>query len=485
MFRSVLASRRLRAGPHRPGEQHRHGGGRITGAICAAVAAGIALTTAGLAGAAVPAMAATRSLGPPEYSSAWVGYGTGGRWFRYVSTTVTVPPQVVPPSPGAPSQRGDAMIWLNGIGSVVPTQITVAPGGGPVSWGDPGGSGTFRISPHIGDRLTLSIYYDQHGDDYLTATDSTQHTTQTVRTNVPTMTYLHARLFAWVYNDVTPPLADTPLWQFTDSRVTTYSGDHGTIAGPWTTSKTIVSTASTASGTVIASPSGLSNSGQDFTAWFRALPLTYSDSFAGYQVGGGRWFRYVATTVTILPPAQPAGNGGTAAISLGHNGGPTPRPYARIEVRSGGGPGSVRYDTSTGTGTFTLSPQPGDQVTISIYYDQHGRNYLGLTLLNRGTSQTITNPASPLIASMPYNNAWIAAMIDNTAVTPPPADTRIWAFTGTRITTYSGDRGTIMGPWATSEYTDTTTGTAAGKPVMNAPVLWNGAQNFGAWLRHQ
>src|SRR5882672_4132305 len=34
MFRSVLASSGwLRAGPHRPGEQHRHGAGGITGAI--------------------------------------------------------------------------------------------------------------------------------------------------------------------------------------------------------------------------------------------------------------------------------------------------------------------------------------------------------------------------------------------------------------------------------------------------------------------
>ena len=153
----------------------------MTGPVCAAVAAGIALTTAGLAGAAVPAAAATGSLGPPEYSSAWVGYGTGGRWFRYVSTTVTVPPQVVPPSPGAPSQRGDATIELYGIGSVVPTQITVAPGGGPVSWGGPGVTGPFRISPRIGDRLTLSIYYDQHGHVYLTVTDLTRHTTQTAR----------------------------------------------------------------------------------------------------------------------------------------------------------------------------------------------------------------------------------------------------------------------------------------------------------------
>ena len=50
--------------------------------------------------------------------------------------------------------------------------------------------------------------------------------------------------------------------------------------------------------------------------------------------------------------------------------------------------------------------------------------------------------------------------------------------------TYNGDRGTIMGPWATSEYTDTTTGTSAGKVVMNAPALTNNSQDFGVWLRH-
>ena len=319
MFRSVLASSGwLRAGPHRPGEQHGHGTRGIAGAIRAAAAAGIALTTAGPAGAAVPAVAATRSLGPPEYSSAWVGYGTGGRWFRYVSTTVTVPPQVVPPSHG-----GSATVWLNGIGSVVPTQITVAPGGGPVSWGDPGGSGTFRISPRIGDRLTLSLYYDQHGHDYLTATDSTRHTTQTVRTYVPKMTYLHARLFAWVDNDVTPPAADTPLWQFTNSRVTTYSGDHGTIVGPWTTSKTIVSTASTASGTVIASPSGLSNGGRDFGVSLRAVPRACATSglvvwaYADYGGGYAGGYAYTVGFTNLSGHACTLrGRPGVSAVSL-------------------------------------------------------------------------------------------------------------------------------------------------------------------------
>jgi hypothetical protein len=51
--------------------------------------------------------------------------------------------------------------------------------------------------------------------------------------------------------------------------VTTYRGDRGTLVGPWTTSQTIVSTASTASGTVLASPSGLTNGGQDFGVWLR------------------------------------------------------------------------------------------------------------------------------------------------------------------------------------------------------------------------
>src|SRR6266700_3063445 len=133
MVRSVLASSGWRrGGPRRPGGQHRHRAGGITGAVCAAVAAGIALTTAGLAGAAIPAAAATAatgSLGPPEYSSAWVGYQAGGRWFRYVSTTVTVPPQVVPASHG-----GDAAIWLNGIGILFSTLSTVATGGVSASW---------------------------------------------------------------------------------------------------------------------------------------------------------------------------------------------------------------------------------------------------------------------------------------------------------------------------------------------------------------
>ena len=59
--------------------------------LTAAAVGALALTTMGSVGdAAGAATGAPQSMGPPEYSSAWVGYGTSGRWFRYVSTTVTI-----------------------------------------------------------------------------------------------------------------------------------------------------------------------------------------------------------------------------------------------------------------------------------------------------------------------------------------------------------------------------------------------------------
>ena len=282
---------------------------------------------------------------------------------------------------------------------------------------------------------------------YLTATDLTRHTTQTVRTNVPKMTYLHARLFTWVYNDATPPVADTPLWQFTDSRVTTYRGDHGTIVGPWTTSQTIVSTASTASGTVIASPSGLSNGGQDFTAWFRALPLAYTDGLAGYEASGGRWFRFVSTTLTVPAATQPASAGDFAAIWLGQHGA-TPRAYATITVLPGGGTGSVSYTASYGprsnAGTFAISPRPGDRLSVSVYYDRLGHDYFTASDLTQAVARTARVNAD--LAGTAYTTAGIGGEISNSVVTPPPADTRLWDFSSSHVTTYSGDRAPLWVP---------------------------------------
>ena len=73
-------------------------------------------------------------------------------------------------------------------------------------------------------------------------------------------------------------------------------------------------------------------------------------------------------------------------------------------------------------------------------------------------------------------------MIDNSAVTPPSADIRLWEFTTSRVTTYNGDKGTVLGPWATSEWTDASASSAV---VMNPSVLSDGGGNFSVWLRHR
>jgi hypothetical protein len=70
-------------------------------------------------------------------------------------------------------------------------------------------------------------------------------------------------------------------------------------------------------------------------------------------------------------------------------------------------------------------------------------------------------------------------------MTPPSADTQLWDFSSSHITTYSGDKGTILGPWATHEIVDTIDASASGAVVMSPSVPVNGGQNFGIWLRHQ
>ena len=60
--------------------------------------------------------------------------------------------------------------------------------------------------------------------------------------------------------------------------------------------------------------------------------------------------------MTVPPARTPPGNGGTALVSLGHNGGATPRPYADITVVPGGGAASISYASNNARGAFTLNP---------------------------------------------------------------------------------------------------------------------------------
>jgi hypothetical protein len=173
--------------------------------------AALALTAAGCTDAGA-ATAASRAAGPAVYSDQHAGYQAAGRWFRYVATTVTVPPRTLPYL-----NSGSAFIGLNGRYAA---WINVDPGGGADSVGYAAtnvGTGPFRLAPRVGDRLAISIYYDQRGHIFFTVTDLTRPATQTVVLYVGRLIYSAARL--WVQTDrvlsVVPPAASTRLWQFT------------------------------------------------------------------------------------------------------------------------------------------------------------------------------------------------------------------------------------------------------------------------------
>lgn len=242
-------------------------------------------------------------------------------------------------------------------------------------------------------------------------------------------------------------------------------------------------TSAAAAAGIAASALGFTGAGAAASASTAAQSMgspVYTTSQAGYVTGGGRMFRSVAATVKVPYLQFQAGNNGSAEVALGSRVGPP----ATLSVAAGGGTGSVSYRWNSGTEFHTghlyrVAPAPGGLLRLSVYYDRRGHDFFTATDITQGVSQTVRVDVVPVI----YTAAEAAGVIDNATVAAPEADIRLWAFQDTRVTTYSGLHGTLLGPWATHQIIDTTAGTAAGAVVISSPVLWNNGQNFGVWLR--
>jgi len=224
---------------------------------------------------------------------------------------------------------------------------------------------------------------------------------------------------------------------------------------------------------------GVGAAGAASSAAQPAGPPVYTTSQAGY-VTGGRYFRFISTTVRVPYLQYQSGSNGSAEVVLGSRVGPP----ATLRVAAGGGTGSLSYTWSSGTQFHTghlygVAPVPGDLLRLSVYYDRQGHDFFTATEITEGVSQTTRVDVVPVV----YTAAEATGVVNNATVVAPRADTRLWAFSGTRVTTYSGVHGTLLGPWTTHQVIDTTTGTPAGVVVISSPVLWNNGQNFGAWLR--
>jgi hypothetical protein len=236
--------------------------------ITAGAAAAITLTTTGFAGGGTAATAATLSLRPPVYTIGEAGYTSYGRSFRFVSATLTVPAPIVESSAG-----GAARLLLYNATDGPVAAFTLSPGGGPgsVTWVAPGqpGNGTVPMSPQVGDRLKVGIYYDQRGHTYLTASDLTQGVTGTVQAQTGTVIYNKVLLSVAFIGSPPQPVTDTRAWTFASTHLTTYTGVRGAVTGPWQSSQVIGTTTGTSTGTVAVSPSRLHHGGQNFGVWLR------------------------------------------------------------------------------------------------------------------------------------------------------------------------------------------------------------------------
>lgn len=245
---------------------------QILRALAAAGAAGgTALLTMGAAGAAAGAATQTHATSYPViYTTSQGGYTASGRWLRFVATTVTVP------APGAYPRYAEVVLGGTGVS---PVTLAVKAGGGPqaVGWsvGVPpygmGGGTLPNVDPAVGDTVLIDLYYDRAGGGVVaTASDLTSGRSQNITISAGTKAVFTAAEVAGVLaNPASPPPNDIRLWQFSHSAVTTYTGVHGSMTGPWTTSEVVDTTNGQPSGQVVMSPSFLYSGGQDFGTWIR------------------------------------------------------------------------------------------------------------------------------------------------------------------------------------------------------------------------
>ena len=246
--------------------------GHIVRTLVALAAGGTALLTAGLTATTAAAQTGgTNASYPTVATSSRAGYMDSGRWFRFVGTTVKVP--------DVGTYDHYAKVALRGQ-NVAGVTLGIRPGGGAgsVGWAvgvAPFGMGgsTLNIAPAVGDTVRLSLYYDKTGGGVIaTATDlNTKITAAQTISEGKTAIFNKVEIGTVLKNPAASPTGDYRLWQYTDTAVTTTTGIHGTVTGPWTTSMVIDTINGQAGGQVVMSPSFLFNKDANFGVWARAF----------------------------------------------------------------------------------------------------------------------------------------------------------------------------------------------------------------------
>ena len=213
----------------------------IRSVFLAAAATVAALASTGLGGA-IPAVAASAWPRPAiktVIDTDFAGYVTAGRWrFRYVAATVPVA-KCRPQS----SQNAAARIALTStLTAVAHIDLSCGGGRGSVRFGATlQAHGRFRLSPHVGDVLEISIYRNRAAcSDQFAVTNTDTGSSQAIMVRTPCkVVYRHAALGASLLSSggFTPPRRNVRLWEIRGLGITSYGGTRGTPCGPWAAEK--------------------------------------------------------------------------------------------------------------------------------------------------------------------------------------------------------------------------------------------------------
>lgn len=128
--------------------------------------------------------------------------------------------------------------------------------------------------------------------------------------------------------------------------------------------------------------------------------------FAGYVTDGAWRFRFVAADVPVQRCRSASNQNATAGVALKSN---VVGQMAHIDLSCDGGPGSVRFGTTThAEGAFGLSPRVGDVLRISIMRNRAAsRDEFAATNTRSGRTQKVTVSVPGVI----YRHAQVGATL--------------------------------------------------------------------------
>jgi len=212
--------------------------------------------------------------------------------------------------------------------------------------------------------------------------------------------------------------------------------------------------------------------------------VVFNNVAAGYGTAlAENWrFRSVATTVPVAACAIAPTKNPAAVVEL--DGAAGTKWVAQIAVFCNGGVGSIVFfdqksATATAQGAFVLSPRAGDRLRIGISRNVAGhQDSFGVTNLRTGRSQIVRVTTSTAVV---YHHAFLGAAVinSNADLTPRPATRKLlWAFSASRVVTYGGLAGTLLGPWSTLEAVDR----VGAVTFMFPSALSSGGAGFSTFL---